>query len=113
MFCPKCGAVLESRWDAYVQRDVLCCVPGDMPMSANVTDKLMQRFGPPSSADTPQSPLPAYSALLHGGCQWYCPGCGIRLNDHLECTRCGHHLRDLMFILVELHPHRGEIPSRG
>lgn len=28
----------------------------------------------------------------------------MRLNDHLECPRCGPHMRDLVFDLVELPP---------
>jgi len=34
----------------------------------------------------------------------FCPGCGVRLNDQLECPRCGPHARDLVFDLVELPP---------
>lgn len=28
------------------------------------------------------------------------------LNEHAECSRCGRHLRDLVYHLIELHPHR-------
>jgi hypothetical protein len=68
VYCPTCGVVLESRWDGQMQRDVLCCVPpDDMPLSASLTAKLKQRFGPQARADAPQSPLPVYTALLHSG----------------------------------------------
>ena len=93
-------------------RDFLYCAPGDMWLSADLMTTLMQRFGTEGNADMPQSSLPAYDAQLHNGWNWYCPGCGIRLNDHLECTRCGHHLRDLVYTLVELHPHRGKMPNQ-
>jgi hypothetical protein len=100
--------VLESRWDARLQRDVLYCAPGDMWLSADLMNTLIQGFASAGSSSAPQSPLPAYDAQLHDGIKWYCPGCGMRLNDHLECTRCGHHLRDQLHTLVELHPHRSE-----
>ena len=111
MFCPKCGVVLETRLDARLQRDVLYCVPGDMWLSADLTNTLIQLFASAGSASAPQSPLPAYDAQWHGDLNLYCPGCGIRLNDHGECARCGHHLRDQVLTLAELHPHRGEFPD--
>jgi hypothetical protein len=103
MFCPRCGTVLtvrsDERWG-----DILYCVRGDMALSRGMQEALERRYG--TSDGGPQSPLSPYSPQIHGGLTWYCPGCGVRLDEHLQCPRCARHLRDLVYQLVELHPHR-------
>lgn len=103
MYCPKCGALLRIQ----VSRGTaeLCCLPGEMCLSRNLRDQLERRYGA-EGAGVPQAPEPAFSPQWHGGLSWYCPGDGVRLNDHLECPQCGKHIRDLVYVLIELHPHR-------
>ncbi len=98
MFCPKCGSLLTWRADASLKRDVFYCPPGDMWMSVNLTERLLERYGVQEPAD---------SVWWQGRRQYYCPGCGVRLQEGLICSRCGKSLRDLHRTLVELHPHEG------
>src|SRR5215469_17804204 len=99
MFCPKCGAALSVQVSSRGASE-LCCIPGDMCMSRDVQRRLEQRFAP-EFAGIPQSPEPGYNPQLHSGIRWYCPGDGTRLTDRLECLRCGKHVRDLVWELVE------------
>ena len=108
MFCPKCGSLLTWRWDAYMKRDVFYCTPGDMWMSVNLTEQLLERYGAQAAADEPEFAHP-YSVWWQGRRQYHCPGCGVRLHDDFTCGRCGKSLRGLLRTLVELHPHRGEM----
>src|SRR5688572_3114391 len=98
MFCPKCGRPLERS-----EYGELLCSWGDMYMSRYLEQKLTERYADDAP---PQSPEPLWSYKGCGGVQWYCPKCGAALNACLECGRCHKHLRDLIFTLVELHPHR-------
>lgn len=102
MFCPKCGHLLVLK---HVEsgRDELYCVPGDMGLSLVMQQKFEERYGP---NPTPQSSNPPFHKQFHGGFHWFCPGDGKPLNAQLECSTCGKHLRDLVFPLVELHPHK-------
>lgn len=104
MFCPKCGALLIPREDTYIREGTFYCAPGDMWLSGRMACILKLRYDAPEG-DQPQSPLPAFNREFHGSLLWYCPGCGVRLNEHLECPRCGKHVRDLVYHLIELHPH--------
>lgn len=96
IFCPKCGVELQRI------AGELNCLRGEMGLSQKVEQILTDRFAADAS---PQSPNPPYHPQYHGGLRWYCPGCGKSLNTHLECEACGKHLRDLLFPLVETHPH--------
>lgn len=104
MFCPKCGALMSVQV-RLGETSELCCTQGEMCLSPDMQRRLEQRFAP-ELAGTPMSPQPAYNRQLHGGLGWYCPGDGTRLNDQLECPQCGKHIRDLVWALIELHPHR-------
>lgn len=113
MFCPKCGAEFTGQIDPRLPTAVFYCPSGDMPTSWNPTTVLRQRYGSDRSNEVPQSALPVFSRQFHGGHRWFCPGCGVRLNERLECEQCGKHLRDLVYVLVELHPHRSGTSPRG
>ena len=79
------------------------CRRGDMGLSRKMEEAFTQRY----AVDAPiESSEPLFNPRIHGGLHWYCPGCGEALNSHLECEHCHGHLRDLVFQLVELHPHR-------
>lgn len=97
MFCPKCGQVLIA-WEG-----TLYCQTGEMPLSEHLRDSLSARYAKDSP---PQSGLPEFKRQLHDGLRWFCPGCGNPLNKVVACDGCGKHLRDLVYSLIELHPHR-------
>ena len=100
MYCPKCG-------DELTEHDgELCCAVGDMSLSQKLEEILTQRYSAGS-----ESVLPAtvYDRQIHGGLNWFCPGCGIRLNEELHCESCRKHIRDSVRTLVELHPHARNI----
>jgi ribosomal protein S27AE len=101
MFCPKCGNPLLLKHSAN-GRDELYCGKGDMGLSQVMRQKFEERYGHPG---VPQSPNPPFDKQFHGGFHWFCPGDGEQLNAQLECSTCGKHLRDLVYPLVEFHPH--------
>ncbi len=87
----------------------LCCLPGNMCLSRDLQNQLERRYGA-SAADSTQTSQTSrlavpFSPQIHSGLRWYCPGDGASLNAELECPKCGKHLRDLVYVLVELHPH--------
>lgn len=102
MFCPKCGDPLILKHHER-GRDELYCVKGDMGLSPAMQQKFEERYGP---NPLPQSSHPPFSQQFHGGLHWFCPGDGEPLNAQLECPRCEKHLRDLVYRLIELHPHK-------
>ena len=93
LFCPKCAAAMK-----HVD-DYLTCVDGDMPLSRNLENILLNRFGTQVQSFAP-APPPA-----HG--KWFCPACRVALDASIGCPVCGGTLKDLLFQLVEIHPHRG------
>jgi len=109
MYCPKCGTTLVSRRDAGHGVGYLYCEPGDMGLSLKLQDVLDHRYGENAPPHGMPSPHPVPSPTFPHEWGWYCPGCGVPLNGWLECPRCGKHLRDLAYQLVELHPH---LPSQ-
>ena len=92
LFCPKCAAAMERRGSE------LTCVPGEMGLSRVLEGQLLARFGEHVRADAPP-PLP-------GSAAWFCPACRTALSADMICATCGGGLRDLLFSLVDLHPHR-------
>jgi hypothetical protein len=96
MFCPKCGLPLSD------DGRVFTCVMGEMQLSESVSNVLRERY---RSDGTVQSDDPPFDRRLHGGLGWFCPGCGSLLDESMECPSCHCHLRDLVYRLIELHPH--------
>lgn len=93
MFCPKCGA-------EFVRREgELTCVRGDMPLSRYLEKLLTERY----SRHVPSPHAGKPSSQPH---RWYCPGCGIPIGADLQCMECQQSLEDLLYQLVEFHPHR-------
>jgi Zn-finger nucleic acid-binding protein len=92
MFCPKCNAVLVQH------ADELKCVPGDMALSKNLEQALTERY-------KSHAPLKQFDSATGPMRAWYCPGCGVSLDDELVCPHCQISLSDLQQTLVELHPH--------
>ncbi len=101
MFCPKCGNPLLLKHNAN-GREELYCVQGNMGLSQVVQQKFEERYRQNAA---PPFPNPPFNQQFHRGFHWFCPGDGERLNAQLECSICGKHLRDLVYPLVEFHPH--------
>lgn len=54
----------------------------------------------------PQETAPSFEQRIHGNLAlWFCPGCGVQLDEHGECPRCHYHLRDVSYHLIERCPH--------
>jgi hypothetical protein len=93
MFCPKCAAELV------LHHGEMACLRGKMPLSARVAAVLQERFGN-------HVPSPRHSVVTPIAGAFYCPGCGIPLNDQMHCPECQLSIADLRFDLTELHPHK-------
>jgi len=79
---------------------VLTCIAGKMPLARMVQDYLVQHF----PAQVPRSADVRVGVELT---RWFCPGCGVPLQD-MVCPRCGGSLRSMHHSLVERHYHEGE-----
>jgi hypothetical protein len=101
MFCPKCGAVFLSRFSEHGIEE-LCCEKGKMSLSPIMQRKFEERYR--ANAIVPFGDSASHQHV-HSEFHWFCPGDGERLNGRLECLKCGKHLRDLFYQLVELHSH--------
>lgn len=103
MFCPKCGSplVLEQFSGG---REELYCLKGDMGLSQVVRQKLEERYCNPKG----KPPLLPVNRRIRWGGRWFCPGDGEVLNEWLECNKCGKHISDVAYALIELHPHKDE-----
>ena len=97
MFCPKCGDELEEvngRWR---------CARGNMYLSDDMARRLLDLFVKEirNSAQRPAS--------FRWGGSWFCPGCGVRLEESqgvVRCNLCGQSLDGLLLhSLIEIHPH--------
>lgn len=106
LYCPKCGESFSiATWDSISGRmsEELYCEPGEMGLA----DRLREIFEARYLRGEPQDPHPTYNAQLHGHLRcWFCPGCGVHLDEHGACPRCHYHQRDVSYHLVEIHPHR-------
>jgi hypothetical protein len=91
LFCPRCAAAMDRSGGE------LTCLPGDMGLSRRLETALLGRFGGRVNADAP-APTP--------GSSWYCPACRLPIGEGMTCGACGESLREFLFQLVELHPHR-------
>ena len=95
MYCPHCGremALLEG---------VFTCDEGGMTLSRRLQEVLTQRF--------PAHRLrPAEATVGRKLTRWFCPGCGVPLGQEMRCPKCEQSIEDLLYTLVELHPHAHE-----
>ena len=104
MFCPMCG---EEMSDV---NGVLTCVPGEMPLSQRMQQSLIECF-----VDQSRMPREAKARADVGG-TWFCPGCGVRVEEkegRLVCPSCSRSLNEFLFALIELHPHRLDEATRA
>lgn len=92
-----CGVPMTATGDGAT----LECVPGRMELSAVLRDGLVEVF-----VERRRS---AKRVAFRWGGQWFCPGCGVPMlvdDEHVRCPRCGEHLDEFVYQLVEIHPHR-------
>ncbi|UJR85093.1 hypothetical protein [Sandaracinus amylolyticus] len=96
MFCPKCGDAMTATRDG----TTLECVRGNMELSVAMRAGLVEIF-----VERRRS---AKRVGHRFGGEWFCPGCGgpMIVDDGVQCPRCSEHLDELVYQLVELHPHR-------
>ncbi|MCC2669840.1 MAG: hypothetical protein K0Q72_2311 [Armatimonadetes bacterium] len=97
LFCPRCGVPFTDV------NGVLTCVPGDMPLSTNLSRDLIECY----VAET-RKPRETVFSFQVGG-TWFCPGCGVPVqeqNSLLICPHCTRSINDFIHRLMELHPHR-------
>jgi hypothetical protein len=93
VYCPHCGREMS------VIDGVFTCEAGGMPLSRQMHAVLVERF--PTQRERPQT-----VDLGHRLTRWFCPACGVPLDGEMKCQWCGQSIRDQLFRLVELHPHR-------
>lgn len=92
MYCPHCGRVMR------LADGVFTCDAGGMTFSQELHGILSERF-------PEQRPQPFGVEVGARIPRWFCPGCGVKLGQDMACGRCGKAIRDLLWALVELHPH--------
>jgi hypothetical protein len=95
LHCPCCAVPLSEV------EGTLACVPGNMPLSPNFRKILTERY----VARAQPAPPPVPGVPTSG--PWYCPGCGLPPGppNGTFCPSCGLSIGDLLFTIVELHPH--------
>lgn len=92
MYCPHCGREMR------LVDGVFACDAGGMSLSPHLHGILTQRF--------PEQRLrPSGVEVGRRLTRWFCPGCGVPLGPGMVCGQCGQSIQDLLFQLVELHPH--------
>ena len=109
MFCPKCGDELVR------QKGELFCLFGEMGIAQDIERILTERFGARQPSPKRQQFAPITIQMFpssvsrgprfHPLYPWFCPGCGIVLDEKMQCPECGGTIRDLQSPLLERHPH--------
>jgi hypothetical protein len=92
MYCPHCGRGMR------LVDGVFACDPGGMTLSRYLQGILTQRF-------PGQRTRPPGVEVGRRLTRWLCPGCWRPLGRGMVCGQCGQSIQDLLFPLVELHPH--------
>ena len=92
MYCPHCGREMR------LIDGVFACNAGGMMLSQNLHRILIERFLEHRSC-------PFGVEVGKQLCRWFCPGCGVPLQRGMICGQCSRSIHDLLWDLVELHPH--------
>ena len=92
MYCPKCGKLIEQRNGTWQ------CTSGGLEFSAPLGIRLEQRF---AAAYRPGR-VPVGDMRLD---LWYCPSCGVPTDSKARCPDCTQSLKELLYPLIEFHPH--------
>jgi hypothetical protein len=103
MCCPKCGDSLKE------QGGVFLCERGQMELSQFMAERLYSGFV--SKTEEPEDFCFTKAGYCFGG-QWFCPGCGVLMNEEalgaVKCPECRRNIGKYLRQLVELHPHAGQ-----
>lgn len=106
LYCPRCGipfSIATWEWPGGRRSEAVYCAPGEMGLAPKLVEIFTARY----VHREPQGSGPAFNWQVHGHlARWFCPGCGIQLDEQGECPRCHYHLRDVSHPLIELHGHR-------
>lgn len=94
MFCPYCGRKMS------LADGVFACIPGDMALATKMHAILRERF----PADKPRAESVDVGRRVS---RWFCPECGVPVDEDAHCRHCGHTLCDLLSALSE-HLHGDE-----
>ena len=95
MHCPKCNAYLEE-----VENDGLRCLRADWVYVKSDADLIKEKFGHQKSLVVPSVERDQESVG-----RWYCPGCGVLMDDG-SCPVCSGVIDGkLLYRLVERNPH--------
>jgi hypothetical protein len=95
MYCPKCDGFLEET-----PLGELKCTRVGWVYSKLDSDLLKAQYG-----DLTSEVRPPIEREQESVCCWYCPGCGLLLEDKV-CPRCRRQLGGrLLYRLVERNPH--------
>jgi tRNA(Ile2) C34 agmatinyltransferase TiaS len=103
MYCPKCGDPMDAEGATFK------CARGEMILSMDMAKGLHESFVAPTVP--PQKPTHLESPSFRSGGDWFCPGCGVQMEDipgtnGVKCSQCGGNLGPFIYMLIELHPHR-------
>lgn len=103
MYCPKCGNSLKEQLGIFV------CERGQMELSRFMAERLYSGFV--SNTEEPED-FRFTKAGYHFGAQWFCPGCGVLMNEEepgaVRCPQCRRNIGKYLHQLTELHPHAGQ-----
>jgi hypothetical protein len=92
MYCPHCGREIRLVEGMYV------CEAGEMTFGQYLHGILAKIF-------PEQRPRTIEVEVGRQLTRWFCPGCGVPLGKGMVCGQCGQSIHDLLWQLVELHPH--------
>ena len=95
MFCPFCGDTLVLR------KGEMYCPTGDMELAHVLSQSLTACY-----ADITSPKRINFTPNYRGGADQFCPGCGIKVDKEFNCPHCGKSVKELIYQLVEFHPHR-------
>ena len=102
MYCPKCGDTLKE------ERGLFWCERGQMELSQFVAERLYSGFV--GKTEDPEEFHFTKAGYRFGG-QWFCPGCGVLMNEEepgaVKCPLCRRNIGKYLHQLIELHPHAG------
>jgi len=103
MYCPKCGDSLKEQGGVFLWER------GQMELSQFMAERLYSGFV--SKTEEPEDFRFTKAGYRFGG-QWFCPGCGVLMNEEtpgaVKCPQCRRNIGKYLRQLVELHPHAGQ-----
>jgi tRNA(Ile2) C34 agmatinyltransferase TiaS len=103
VYCPICGDHMDTEGATFE------CVRGEMVLSMDMAKGLHESFV--ARSVPPIEPTRVPSPSFRWGGIWFCPGCGIQMEDvagtnGVKCSQCGGNLGPFIYMLIERHFHR-------